>query len=62
MAITIPERIAAARSGTNPAIICRVPLGWVAMYDMQYLRGYTILLDEPVVASINDLDYIHRAE
>ena len=29
---------------------------------MQYLRGYTILLADPVVASINDLDDLQRAE
>jgi diadenosine tetraphosphate (Ap4A) HIT family hydrolase len=62
MAMTIPERIAAARLGNNPAVICRVPSGWAAMCDMQYLRGYTILLADPVVASINDLDRLQRAE
>ena len=29
---------------------------------MQFLRGYTILLADPVVASINDLDRQQRAE
>ena len=62
MAITIPEPIAAARTGTNPTVICRVPSGWVALCNMQYLRGYTILLADPVVASINDLDRLQRAE
>jgi len=49
-------RIETARSGTNPFIICRVPSGWVALADMQYLRGYCILLADPVVESINVLD------
>jgi len=62
MVITIPEPIAAARTGTNPTVICRVPSGWVALCNMQYLRGYTILLADPVVASINDLDRLKRAE
>jgi diadenosine tetraphosphate (Ap4A) HIT family hydrolase len=31
------------------------------MCDMQYLRGYLILLSDPVVASINDLDRLQRA-
>ncbi|HVM71751.1 MAG TPA: hypothetical protein VMT91_08330 [Anaerolineales bacterium] len=61
MAITNPECIAAARLGTNPSVICRVPSGWAAMCDMQYLSGYTILLSDPVVASINNLDYLQRA-
>jgi diadenosine tetraphosphate (Ap4A) HIT family hydrolase len=57
----IPERIAAARAGANPAVICRVPSGWVVMCDMQFLRGYTILLADPVVASINELDRLKQA-
>ena len=62
MAITIPDPIAAARAGTTPAVICRVPSGWTVMCDMQFLRGYTILLADPPVASINDLDRLKRAE
>jgi diadenosine tetraphosphate (Ap4A) HIT family hydrolase len=62
MAITIPERITAARAGANPAVICRLRSGWAVMCDMQYLRGYTILLADPLVASINDLDRLQRAE
>ena len=54
-------RIETARSGTNPTIICRVPSGWVALADMQYLRGYCILLADPVVESINSLDTQARA-
>ena len=62
MAITIPERIVAARLGTNPAVICRVPSGWAVMCDMQFLPGYTIQLADPVVASINDLDCLQRVD
>ncbi len=54
-------RIETARSGTNPSIICRVPSGWVALADMQYLRGYCILLADPVVDSINALDHQARS-
>src|SRR5512144_1242223 len=60
MALTIPERIANAQAGKNPTIICKVPSGWVAMCDMQYLRGYVIHLADPVVASLNDLDAAGR--
>jgi diadenosine tetraphosphate (Ap4A) HIT family hydrolase len=49
------QRIEAARSGTNPAVICRVPSGWVFLANMQYLRGYCILQSDPVVESINSL-------
>ncbi len=59
--ITIPQRLETAHSGTNPSIICRVPSGWVAMCDMQYLRGYCILLADPAVESINALNEAQRA-
>jgi hypothetical protein len=47
MPMPIPEPIAAARLGTNPTVICRIPSGWAVMCNMQYLRGYTIHLSEP---------------
>jgi diadenosine tetraphosphate (Ap4A) HIT family hydrolase len=62
MAITIPERLTAARLGANPSVICRLRSGWAVMCDQQYLRGYTILLADPAVASINALDPLQRAE
>ncbi len=62
MTITIPERIETARAGTNPTVICRVPSGWVVLCDMQYLRGYCILLADPIVSSLNDLDQAQRAQ
>jgi diadenosine tetraphosphate (Ap4A) HIT family hydrolase len=58
---TFQERVDAARAGTNPTVVCRVPSGWVVLYDMQYLRGYSLLLADPVVASLNDLDREARA-
>ncbi len=57
----IPERIAMAHAGTNKTIICRVPSGWAALADMQYLRGYIIHLADPLVLSINELDEAGRA-
>jgi diadenosine tetraphosphate (Ap4A) HIT family hydrolase len=62
MTISIPERVLKARAGTNPAVICRVPSGWAVMCDRQFLRGYTILLADPVAASINDLGAPQRAD
>jgi diadenosine tetraphosphate (Ap4A) HIT family hydrolase len=58
---TVLEGVAAARAGTNPGLICQVPSGWVVLCDMQYLRGYTILLPDPVVESLNVLDRHERA-
>ncbi len=60
MSISIPERIAMAHAGTNPTVICRVPSGWAALCDMQFLRGYIIHLADPAVASLNDLSQDQR--
>ena len=62
MSITIPERIAAANAGTNPTAICKIPSGWTFLYDMQFLRGYTILTADPVVTSINELNRWQREQ
>ncbi len=56
MLTPIHSRVEACRSGTNPTLICRVPSGWAVLCDQQYLRGYTILLPDPVVPSLNELD------
>lgn len=61
MSNTIPERIEAARAGTNPTVICQVPSGWVVLCDMQFLSGYCILLADPPVSSLNDLSQAGRA-
>ena len=58
---TIQERVEMARAGTHPTLIYRMPSGWAVLYDQQHLRGYTILLPDPVVGSINDLDRAQRA-
>jgi len=62
MTVSIPERVEAARAGTNPTVICHVSSGWVVLCDMQFLSGYCILLPDPVVASLNDLNQLQRAE
>lgn len=51
----IHERVEAARSGVNPTLICPVASGWVVLADQQFLHGYSILLPDPVVESLNAL-------
>ncbi len=62
MAIDIAERVKTAQAGTNPTVICQVPSGWVALCDTQFLSGYSILLPDPLVPSLNDLDQAKRAQ
>lgn len=59
--ITIQQSIESARAGTHPGLICRMPSGWAVLCNMQYLRGYSILMPDPLVASINDLSREQRA-
>jgi diadenosine tetraphosphate (Ap4A) HIT family hydrolase len=62
MPVSIPGRVEAARAGTNPTVICQVPSGWVVLCDTQFLSGYCILLADPLVPSLNDLDRPAQAE
>ncbi len=56
MTTLIHQRVEAARAGTNPTVICRMPSGWAVLGDVQFLRGYSLLLADPVVADLNALD------
>jgi diadenosine tetraphosphate (Ap4A) HIT family hydrolase len=57
----IQQRVEAARAGTNPTVITRLTSGWVVIGDVQFLRGYTLLLADPVVPDLNALDKEKRA-
>jgi diadenosine tetraphosphate (Ap4A) HIT family hydrolase len=60
MPTLIHRRVAAAQAGTNPTVICQVPSGWIVLGDTQFLRGYSLLLPDPVVADLNALDTQQR--
>lgn len=59
--MSISKQVEAARTGTEPALICRVPSGWVVLCNSQFLRGYCIQMVDPVVSSLNDLTQPERA-
>ena len=59
--MSVSKQVESARAGTEPALICQVSSGWVVLCTMQYLRGYCILLPDPVVPSLNDLTRQQRA-
>lgn len=58
----IADRVDLARRGANDTVICRLPSGWAVLGDVQVLPGWCLLLPDPVVPSLNDLDDVRRAE
>ncbi len=50
-----------ARGGQNSAVIGRMASGWAVLGDSQLPRGYSLLLPDPVVGSINELQGSERA-
>lgn len=57
----IHRRVAEARDGRNATVITRMPSGWAVLGDQQFLPGYCLLLPDPVVPSLNDVDGERRA-
>ena len=55
MITLIHRRVAACRAGNLAQAICRVHSGWVVLGDVQFLRGYSLLLPDPVVGHLNEL-------
>jgi len=53
MPTAIHRRVAALRGGADPTLIARTPSGWAVLGDPQVLKGYCLLLPDPVVADLN---------
>jgi diadenosine tetraphosphate (Ap4A) HIT family hydrolase len=51
----IHRRVEACRAGRDPTLIGRMPTGWAVLGDPQVLRGYCLLLPDPVVPHLNAL-------
>ncbi|MDB6087864.1 MAG: hypothetical protein JWN85_648 [Gammaproteobacteria bacterium] len=51
----IHVQVAAAREGRDPCVIARLFSGWAVFGERQFLRGYALLLPDPVVPSLNAL-------
>ena len=58
----VHQRVAAARNGENPTVICRVRSGWIVLGDNQVLKGYSLLLPDPVVEDLNALSAPKREQ
>ena len=50
------------RAAEYPARVARLPSGWVVMGERQVFAGYCLLLPDPVVAHLNVLQRLERAQ
>lgn len=56
MTTAIHRLVEACRAGGEPAMIARLPSGWAVMGRKQVLRGYCLLLPDPVAPHLNALE------
>ena len=55
MTTLIHRMVEACRAGNEPTVIARLPSGWAVLGQRQVLRGYCLLLPDPVVPHLNAL-------
>ncbi|MEY4762337.1 MAG: hypothetical protein RLZZ200_2193 [Pseudomonadota bacterium] len=55
MTTAIHRRVAALRAGNDPSFIARLSSGWAVFGESQFLAGYAMLLPDPVVGTLNEL-------
>src|SRR3984957_16047988 len=53
--------VSAARAG-DPRVIASLPSGWALFGERQFVRGYVLLLPDPVVPDVNSLGEAARAQ
>lgn len=51
----IHSQVIAAREGREPRVIARLFSGWAVFGERQFVRGYALLLPDPVVPNLNAL-------
>jgi len=56
------ERIAALAEGRDPKAVLRLESGWVTLAENQFLRGYCLLLADPMVGQLTDLSVTDQAK
>ncbi|HEY4646442.1 MAG TPA: hypothetical protein VIH25_09195 [Steroidobacteraceae bacterium] len=55
MSTAIHRRVATLQKGEDPTLIMRMSSGWAVLGKRQILRGYSLLLPDPVVPHLNAL-------
>jgi diadenosine tetraphosphate (Ap4A) HIT family hydrolase len=58
----IHQQVAAAREGKDPRVVARLFCGWVVFGERQFVRGYVLLLPDPVVPTLNALGARERGQ
>jgi diadenosine tetraphosphate (Ap4A) HIT family hydrolase len=58
----IHQQVVAAREGKDPRVIARLFSGWVVFGERQFVRGYVLLLPDPVVPTLNALGAQERGQ
>ena len=58
----IHQQVVAAREGKDPRVVARLFSGWVVFGERQFVRGYVLLLPDPVVPSLNALGAQERSQ
>ena len=58
----IEQRVAQARAGENPTVLCQMPSGWAVIGDQQFIQGYCLLLADPVIPDLNSLSGAQRVQ
>jgi diadenosine tetraphosphate (Ap4A) HIT family hydrolase len=58
----IHAQVAAAREGREPRVFARLASGWALFGERQFVRGYALLLPDPVVPSLNSLGSTERSQ
>jgi diadenosine tetraphosphate (Ap4A) HIT family hydrolase len=58
---SIHSQVNAAREGRNPRVIARLFSGWAVFGERQFVRGYSLLLPDPVVPNLNALGARERS-
>jgi diadenosine tetraphosphate (Ap4A) HIT family hydrolase len=56
----IHRRVERLRRGEDPTLVARMPSGWAVLGEQQFLRGYCLLLPDPVVGTLNELSGFAR--
>src|SRR5580692_8615179 len=58
----VHQQVAAAREGKEPRVVARLFSGWVVYGERQFVRGYVLLLPDPVVPTLNALGAQERGQ